>query len=143
MTIQRRFAPISGRFEPEQVAGFTGIYIEIHNLLNLMEKAEKGEDALARRTGFVRRAFLSKLDNILQPYTVKIPNDYDPQKKLNEAARSSGCMTKASISGLCARPMSGSAHVILFRDAPHGHRSSTSATFFPLPSTPQLSVRLL
>ena len=117
MSIQRRFAPIGGRFEPEQVAGFTGIYI--------------------------RRAFLSKLDNILQPYTVKIPNDYDPQKKLNDAARSSGCMTKASISGLCARPMSGSAHVILFRDAPHGHRSSTSATFFPLPSTPQLSVRLL
>jgi len=26
MTIQRRFAPISGRFEPEQVAGLTGIY---------------------------------------------------------------------------------------------------------------------
>jgi hypothetical protein len=27
MTIQRRFAPIGGRFEPESVAGFTGIYI--------------------------------------------------------------------------------------------------------------------
>ena len=26
MTIQRRFAPISGRFETEQVAGFAGIY---------------------------------------------------------------------------------------------------------------------
>ena len=26
MTIQRRFAPISGRFEPERVAGFAGIY---------------------------------------------------------------------------------------------------------------------
>ena len=25
MTIQRRFAPISGRFEPERVAGFAGI----------------------------------------------------------------------------------------------------------------------
>jgi hypothetical protein len=28
MTIQRRFAPISGRFEPEQVAGFAGIYTQ-------------------------------------------------------------------------------------------------------------------
>lgn len=27
MTIQRRFAPISGRFEPESLAGLTGIYI--------------------------------------------------------------------------------------------------------------------
>jgi len=27
MTIQRRFAPISGRFEPERVAGFAGISI--------------------------------------------------------------------------------------------------------------------
>ena len=26
MTIQRRFAPISGRFEPESLAGLTGIY---------------------------------------------------------------------------------------------------------------------
>jgi len=27
MTIQRRFAPISGRFETESLAGLTGIYI--------------------------------------------------------------------------------------------------------------------
>jgi len=26
MIIQRRFAPIGGRFEPEQVAGLAGIY---------------------------------------------------------------------------------------------------------------------
>lgn len=26
MTIQRRFAPISGRFEPESLAGLAGIY---------------------------------------------------------------------------------------------------------------------
>lgn len=26
MTIQRRFAPISGRFQTERVAGLTGIY---------------------------------------------------------------------------------------------------------------------
>ena len=31
MTIQRRFAPIGGRFEPEQVAGFTGIYTFLAN----------------------------------------------------------------------------------------------------------------
>jgi len=27
MSSQRRFAPIGGRFEPEQVAGLAGIYI--------------------------------------------------------------------------------------------------------------------
>jgi len=27
MIIQRRFAPIGGRFEPEQVAGLAGIYM--------------------------------------------------------------------------------------------------------------------
>jgi len=26
MTIQRRFAPIGGRFDPESLAGLTGIY---------------------------------------------------------------------------------------------------------------------
>jgi len=39
MTIQRRFAPISGRFEPERVAGFAGIsrkngMIIIHTICN-------------------------------------------------------------------------------------------------------------
>jgi len=28
MSIQRRFAPIGGRFEPEQVAELTGIYTQ-------------------------------------------------------------------------------------------------------------------
>jgi len=30
MTIQRRFAPIGGRFDPESLAGLTGIYILVH-----------------------------------------------------------------------------------------------------------------
>ena len=30
MTIQRRFAPISGRFEPELLAGLAGIYTLIY-----------------------------------------------------------------------------------------------------------------
>lgn len=33
MTIQRRFAPISGRFEPERVAGFAGISSQMGNNL--------------------------------------------------------------------------------------------------------------
>jgi hypothetical protein len=33
MSIQRHFAPISGRFEPEQVAGLTGIYRHAANEL--------------------------------------------------------------------------------------------------------------
>ena len=43
MTIQRRFAPISGRFEPELLAGLAGIYtwcardVENNELLLLQE----------------------------------------------------------------------------------------------------------
>jgi len=42
MTIQRRFAPISGRFEPERVAGLTGIYTpqakKVKKLLETLKK---------------------------------------------------------------------------------------------------------
>jgi predicted esterase len=44
-----------------------------------LEQAEAGRDVLSERTGFVRRAFLSKVDNTLQPYTVRIPSSYAPR----------------------------------------------------------------
>lgn len=39
MSIHRRFAPISGRFEPESVAGLTGIYIGCWMLLIMIFSA--------------------------------------------------------------------------------------------------------
>ena len=51
-------------------------------LLRLEEdltQAEAGRDMFATRTGFLRRAFLSRIDNTLQPYCVRIPAGYDPQ----------------------------------------------------------------
>lgn len=35
MTIQRRFAPIRGRFESESLAGLTGIYIKAMEYPNM------------------------------------------------------------------------------------------------------------
>lgn len=54
---------------------------DIDTFSELIEKAKKGEDVLAQKTGIVRRAFRSRLDNTLQPYTVRIPDDIDITKK--------------------------------------------------------------
>lgn len=57
------------------------VRILMARFLRLLEQAEQGTDVIARRTGYVRRAFVSNLDGTLQPYTVKIPANYDPAKK--------------------------------------------------------------
>lgn len=46
-----------------------------------IEEAEKGNDVLAGETGLIRRAFRSDLDGTLQPYCLRLPNDYNPAKK--------------------------------------------------------------
>jgi len=43
-------------------------------------RAESGEDVYADRTGFFRRAFRSDLDGTLQPYAVRIPEEFDRSK---------------------------------------------------------------
>ncbi len=47
----------------------------------MIERAKRGEDVLATKKGYVRRAFVSKIDDTLQPYTVRILEEYNPQKK--------------------------------------------------------------
>jgi len=54
--------------------------VEIEKYVSLVSKAEHGDDVLARRTGFFRRAFRSELDGTLQPYTVRIPENFDPDR---------------------------------------------------------------
>jgi predicted esterase len=44
-----------------------------------LAQAESGRDLYAERTGYFRRAFLSKVDGTLQPYAVRIPAGYDPR----------------------------------------------------------------
>ena len=43
-----------------------------------LSQMERGEDPYATKTGGLRRAFRSDLDNTLQPYVVRIPEDYQP-----------------------------------------------------------------
>jgi predicted esterase len=50
-------------------------------ITDYMERALRGEDAIAERREFVRRAYRSTLDNTLQPYVVWVPPDFDPEKR--------------------------------------------------------------
>lgn len=46
-----------------------------------MAKLQGGNDSLSHETGIFRRAFLSKTDTTLQPYTIKVPVNYSPERK--------------------------------------------------------------
>ena len=43
-----------------------------------LTQAAAGRDMFATRTGFMRRAFLSRVDGTLQPYAVRVPAGFDP-----------------------------------------------------------------
>ena len=55
--------------------------LEIITADAILNSAENGEDIYATDNGLLRRAYLSKFDNTLQPYTVKIPKEYKAEKK--------------------------------------------------------------
>jgi predicted esterase len=55
--------------------------IDLRRLLDLVAQSEAGRDALAARTGLLRRAFRSSLDGSLQPYSVFVPNDKSPRRR--------------------------------------------------------------
>lgn len=57
------------------------VRIRLKRLLELIRQAEQGTDVLSRKTGFVRKAYRSRLDSTLQPYVIRIPPDFDPEKK--------------------------------------------------------------
>lgn len=42
-----------------------------------LAQAESGRDLFAARTGYMRRAYRSKVDGTLQPYAVRVPADFD------------------------------------------------------------------
>ncbi|MBN1329338.1 MAG: prolyl oligopeptidase family serine peptidase [Candidatus Heimdallarchaeota archaeon] len=57
---------------------YPNLMATILELIELIQKAENGEDSLAQRTGSLRRVFVSEIDNSLQPYSVIIPDNYEP-----------------------------------------------------------------
>ncbi len=54
---------------------------ELLSFLDDLREYEKGHDVLAQKTGIFRRAFRSKIDSTLQPYSVKISTTFDPKKR--------------------------------------------------------------
>ena len=47
------------------------------NLTRVLNAAERGVDPLAEETGFVRKAYRSKIDSTFQPYVVYVPAGFD------------------------------------------------------------------
>lgn len=54
---------------------------EVALILDYFEQMELGNDTISNHIGTFRRAFRSELDSSLQPYTIKIPENYDTSKK--------------------------------------------------------------
>ena len=46
----------------------------------LLDEAAKGRDPFANKTGDLKKAYLSAVDQTLQPYRLFIPTSYDPKK---------------------------------------------------------------
>jgi predicted esterase len=59
------------RLRPQDVA--TSVRVSLERLVGDVRAAEAGEDAVAARTGILRRAFRSAVDGTLQPYSVRLP----------------------------------------------------------------------
>ncbi|RPJ69326.1 MAG: hypothetical protein EHM24_18905 [Acidobacteria bacterium] len=62
------------RLRPQDVA--TSVRVSLERLLGDVRAAEAGEDAVAARTGILRRAFRSAVDGTLQPYSIRLPAGY-------------------------------------------------------------------
>jgi len=73
-----RAATLLTELPPYEIASY-----ERRVLLRLNERLDqvhRGEDPYARQTGYIRRAFRSRLDDTLQPYLVRVPEDFDPSQ---------------------------------------------------------------
>ncbi len=82
VTLEYRRAELAGQLaaiSPHETCGAERVRLE--TLLDDVSRAARGDDPLAARTGVVRRAFRSRLDGTLQPYTVRVPRDHDPARR--------------------------------------------------------------
>jgi predicted esterase len=67
------------QLKPYETAG--GIRERINRFKADLDAEMEGKLVLSGKTGTFRRAFLSRIDSTLQPYTVNIPVDFDRTKK--------------------------------------------------------------
>ena len=64
--------------KPYETAGRIGEnFISYHNYVS---RLSSGTDSLANSRGIFRRAFVSGVDSSLQPYSIKVPKDFSPEK---------------------------------------------------------------
>lgn len=81
-TLLFRLQELQGELEahyPYETAGTQRIAWS--HLAGLVSRVEVGEDVIAAERGQLRRAFRSELDGTLQPYMIRLPDDYDPAKR--------------------------------------------------------------
>jgi len=67
------------KLKPYETAG--NIRERIHAFFNTLAEIKADKQYLSEKPGISRRAFLSAIDSTLQPYTVKLPPDFDPKKR--------------------------------------------------------------
>ncbi len=67
-----------GNLKPYETAG--DVREDYSSYRQLIAELKDGNDVLAHRTGLFRRAFRSHIDSTLQPYTVRIPDDYTSER---------------------------------------------------------------
>ena len=81
-TLEFRLERLRSRLEalrPRQSCG--ALRLELAGFLRQLEQAERGIDPVAGQRGLLRRAFRSRLDATLQPYSVKLPTGFDPARR--------------------------------------------------------------
>lgn len=66
----------TGKANPHRI-DFAKAFAEANQLLDV---ADGGGDPFANRTGDLKKAYLSKVDQTLQPYRLFVPANYDPKK---------------------------------------------------------------
>ncbi|RPJ64454.1 MAG: hypothetical protein EHM23_00470, partial [Acidobacteria bacterium] len=77
-TLEFRLQYLKSRLEevkPYETCG--RLRLEAESFLHVLSEADRHSDLLASRTGVFRRAFRSRLDKSLQPYSVRIPAEFD------------------------------------------------------------------
>ncbi len=81
-TIQFKLKVAENEFRSlSQYSTCASLRMELTEIKKILQSAERGNDAIAAKTGIFRRAFRSETDGSLQPYTVKIPRNYDSERQ--------------------------------------------------------------
>lgn len=80
-TLQFQVAELSGQMKriKEYETG-NDEYLAADPLLKAIAASEQGTDPFRSKTGYLRKAYRSKLDNTLQPYMVYLPENFDAKK---------------------------------------------------------------